>query len=59
MVGGAVAAALAGYIHDAAGDYGYAMYLGGVLALFAAALAFNIGARAPRSGGMAAPAAGY
>lgn len=58
MVGGAVAAAMAGYIHDAAGDYGYAMYLGGMLALFAAALAFNIGARAPKAGGLA-PAAGY
>lgn len=58
MVGGAVAAAMAGYIHDAAGDYGYAMYAGAVLALFAAALAFNIGARAPRTPGMA-PAAGY
>lgn len=58
MVGGAVAAAMAGYIHDAAGDYGYAMYAGAILALFAAALAFNIGARAPRTTGMA-PAAGY
>ncbi len=58
MVGGSVAAALAGYIHDAAGDYGYAMYMGGILALFAAAIAFNIGARTPRSTGLA-PAAGY
>lgn len=60
MAGGALAAAVAGYIHDAAGDYGYAMYAGGVLALFAAAIAFNIGLRKPRvdAGGLA-PAAGY
>ncbi|HNM77284.1 MAG TPA: MFS transporter [Tepidiformaceae bacterium] len=59
MVGGAIAAALAGYIHDAAGDYGYAMYAGGILALLAAAVAFNIGARPPKTTGLPAPAAGY
>ncbi|MEO8538873.1 MAG: MFS transporter [bacterium] len=58
MVGGSIAAALAGYIHDAAGDYGYAMYLGGFLALLAAGLAFNIGARPPKVAGLT-PAAGY
>lgn len=59
MVGGAIAAAMAGYIHDAAGDYGYAMYAGGILALLAAAIAFNIGARPPKATGLPAPAAGY
>jgi len=58
MVGGAAAAALAGQIHDAAGDYAIAMYLGGVLAVFAAAFAFQIGARAPRTTGLT-PAASY
>ncbi len=58
MVGGAAAAALAGQIHDAAGDYGIAMYLGGILAVFAAALAFRVGTRAPRTPTLA-PAAGY
>jgi sugar phosphate permease len=58
MVGGSIAAAMAGYIHDAAGDYGYAMFAGGILALFAAAIAFNIGARPAKSTGLA-PAVGY
>ncbi len=58
MAGGSVAAALAGYIHDASGDYGYAMYAGGILALFAAAIAFNIGNRKPDVPGLA-PAVGY
>jgi sugar phosphate permease len=48
MAGGAIATALAGQIHDAAGDYGIAMYLGGVLAVFAAALAFKVGTRQVR-----------
>ena len=42
MAGGAVAAALAGVIHDYAGDYTLAIYLSGLLALLAAALAFNV-----------------
>jgi MFS family permease len=58
MVGGAIAAALAGQIHDAVGDYGPAMYAGGVLALFAAAVAFNIGARPARPGRLE-PVAAY
>jgi predicted MFS family arabinose efflux permease len=58
MVGGAAAAALAGQIHDAAGDYGLAMYAGGVLALFAGAFAFRIGTR-PVSNQLPAPAASY
>ena len=53
----ASATALAGVIHDAAGDYGIAMYMGGVLALFAGAIAFNIGARPGRGGPL--PAASY
>jgi MFS family permease len=59
MVGGAAAAALAGKIHDASGDYGLAMYLGGVLAVFAAAFAFRIGSKpvAPAKG--LTPAASY
>jgi len=58
MVGGAAAAALAGQVHDAAGDYGLAMYMGGVLAVFAAAFAFRIGAR-PVAATAPAPAASY
>lgn len=58
MAGGAAAAALAGEIHDRSGDYAMAMYLGGVLAVFAAAFAFRIGSREPRSGS-ALPAASY
>lgn len=42
MVGGAVAAAFAGAIHDLAGDYSIPFYVSGLLAMFAAALAFNI-----------------
>lgn len=48
MAGGALAAALAGQIHDAAGDYGIAMYLGGILAVFAAALAFKVSVGPPK-----------
>ena len=59
MVGGAAAAALAGVIHDAAGDYGLAMYMGGVLAVFAAAFAFRIGARPVAPSTAPAPAASY
>ncbi|MBK6320184.1 MAG: MFS transporter [Dehalococcoidia bacterium] len=58
MVGGAIAAALAGVIHDAAGDYGPAMYAGGILALFAAAFAFQIGTRRPKPPGLR-PATSY
>jgi predicted MFS family arabinose efflux permease len=47
MFGGAIAAALAGQLHDLAGDYTIAIYLSGFLALAAAAMAFNIGARPP------------
>lgn len=46
MVGGAAAAALAGQIHDVAGDYAIAIYLSGILGLAAAAMAFNVGGRA-------------
>lgn len=42
MVGGALAATLAGQIHDHAGDYAPAIYLSGLLGLLAAAMAFNI-----------------
>ncbi|MGE0570476.1 MAG: MFS transporter [Dehalococcoidia bacterium] len=42
MVGGAVAAAFAGQIHDVAGDYSIPIYVSGLLALLAAAIAFNI-----------------
>jgi sugar phosphate permease len=42
MFGGAVAALLAGVIHDAAGTYMIAIYLSGFLGLVAAALAFNL-----------------
>ena len=45
MIGGAVAAAFAGQIHDVAGDYTIPIYISGLLALLAAALAFNINAR--------------
>ncbi|MGE3076971.1 MAG: MFS transporter [Dehalococcoidia bacterium] len=58
MVGGSIAAAMAGVIHDAAGDYGPAMYMGGILAVFAAAFAFRIGTRATGTSG-ALPAASY
>lgn len=42
MIGGAFAAAFAGQIHDIAGDYSIPIYTGGLLALMAAAMAFNI-----------------
>lgn len=46
MAGGALAAAGAGAIHDAAGDYAIAIYLSGLLGLVAAGLAFGVdGAR--------------
>jgi predicted MFS family arabinose efflux permease len=45
MIGGAVAAAFAGQIHDAAGDYVIPIYISGLLALLAAGMAFNINAR--------------
>lgn len=48
MAGGALAAALAGQIHDATDSYGIAMYLGGILAVFAAALAFKISIGPPK-----------
>jgi sugar phosphate permease len=47
MIGGAVAAALAGEVHDIAGDYVIAIYVSGMLALLAAGMAFNIGSRPP------------
>ncbi len=40
MVGGAVAAAFAGQVHDIAGDYAIPIYVSGVLGLLAAAMAF-------------------
>jgi sugar phosphate permease len=48
MIGGAIASFFAGYIHDVAGEYTLAIYVAGVLALFAAVLAFGINARGPR-----------
>jgi predicted MFS family arabinose efflux permease len=42
MVGGSIASYLAGYIHDTAGEYSIAIYMGGVLGLFAAMMAFGI-----------------
>jgi sugar phosphate permease len=42
MAGGALAAAFAGQIHDLAGEYTIAIYVSGVLALLAAAMAFNV-----------------
>ncbi len=63
MVGGALAAALAGYIHDVSGDYLIPIYISGVLALIAAAAAFNIGGPrkgdAPPAPKALEPAAGY
>lgn len=56
MAGGAVAAALAGSIHDWAGDYTPAFYLAGVLALVAAAMAFGV--RRPTPAPMMVGAAG-
>jgi MYXO-CTERM domain-containing protein len=46
MVGGAAAAALAGEIHDLAGEYTLAIYLSGFLGLIAAGLAFGVRRRA-------------
>lgn len=46
MVGGAAGAAAAGLIHDAAGTYTLVIYAGGMLALLAAAMAFNVRPRA-------------
>jgi sugar phosphate permease len=62
MVGGAAAAAIAGIIHDATGDYIIPIYLSAVLGLVAAAAAFNIGTGGGRTTGPAMtpePAAGY
>ena len=65
MTGGAIAAAIAGQIHDVAGDYAIPIYLGGILALLAASMAFNVGgpkgAATPPSHTLppAAPATGY
>lgn len=42
MVGGATASYFAGYIHDVSGDYAIAIYVAGLLGLFAAMLAFGI-----------------
>jgi MFS family permease len=42
MIGGAIASYLAGYIHDIAGEYTMALYLGGILGLLAAMMAFSI-----------------
>jgi sugar phosphate permease len=59
MMGGALASLLAGYIHDVSGEYTAAIYAGGVLAMFAAMLAFRINAgdasepREPRRGRLA------
>lgn len=51
MAGGAAAAAIAGRVHDSTGDYAVPIYFSGVLALIAAGMAFNVGARVARSGG--------
>ena len=48
MAGAALAATIAGQIHDATGDYAMAIYLSGVLGVLAAAMAFNIGGKARR-----------
>jgi MFS family permease len=56
MIGGAVAAALAGQIHDIAGDYTIPFYISGLLAMFAAALAFNIRPRPKAPSALPAPA---
>lgn len=45
MLGGAIAATLAGTIHDAAGNYTLAIYLSSILALGAGALAWSINRR--------------
>lgn len=56
MVGGALAAAFAGQVHDIAGDYSIPIYVSGLLALLAAAIAFNIVPRSVRSAPATAPA---
>ncbi len=50
MIGGAVAAAMAGVIHDSTGDYIIPIYLSAVLGLIAAAAAFNISSVGERRG---------
>ena len=47
MAGGAIAASMAGAIHDAAGEYTLAIYLSGLLGLLAAAMAFGVRPRTP------------
>lgn len=47
MVGGAVAAALSGWIHDVAGEYTLAIYASGLLALMAAMLSMTVSHRRP------------
>jgi predicted MFS family arabinose efflux permease len=47
MIGGAMASLIAGYVHDAAGEYTFAMYLAGILGLLAAMLAFGINTGQP------------
>ncbi len=42
MVGGAIAAAAAGQIHDVAGDYAVAIYMAGFFGLIAGALAWRV-----------------
>jgi predicted MFS family arabinose efflux permease len=42
MIGGAIGAAAAGLIHDAADSYTAVIYLGGLLAMLAAAMAFTM-----------------
>jgi len=49
MIGGAIASYVAGFVHDAAGEYTFAMYLAGILGLLAAMLAFGINAGQPAS----------
>ena len=47
MIGGAIASYVAGFVHDAAGEYTFAMYLAGILGLLAAMLAFGINTGQP------------
>lgn len=47
MAGGAIAAALAGWIHDVAGEYTIAIYASGLLALMAAMLSMTVSHRRP------------
>ena len=58
MIGGALAAALAGEIRDRAGSYTLIIYVAGFTALMAAALAFNIRGREQTPMPLPAPAAG-